>query len=78
MMNTDITVLQEIDWGAIIPLVLPVIFLHLILLAIALYDLFKRRNIIQYPVIWLLVIILFNTVGPIIYLVIGRRMIKSD
>lgn len=77
-MNTDISVLYDLDWGAILPLIIPILILHILLLAVALVDLYRRRNIVNQPIIWLIVILLLNTVGPIIYLIIGRRMLKND
>ncbi|GAB2567456.1 PLDc N-terminal domain-containing protein [Gracilibacillus alcaliphilus] len=77
-MNTDISVLYDVDWSAILPLVLPILILHLLLLVVALIDLYRRRDMINHPIIWLIVILLLNTVGPIIYLIIGRRMLKND
>ncbi|MGE6631598.1 DUF5652 family protein [Bacillus sp. NPDC077027] len=77
-MNTDISFLLDLDWGTILPLVIPIIILHLLLLAVALFDLYRRKDIIHHPVIWLIVIILLNTAGPIIYLIVGRRLLKND
>lgn len=77
-MNTDISVLFDLDWGAILPLVIPILVLHLLLLAVALIDLYRRRDMINRPIIWFIVILLLNTIGPILYLIIGRRMLKSD
>lgn len=77
-MNTDISVLFDLDWGAILPLIIPILVLHLILLAVALFDLYRRRDIVNYPIIWMIVILLLNTLGPILYLIIGRRMLKND
>ncbi|GIN69991.1 hypothetical protein J14TS2_04660 [Bacillus sp. J14TS2] len=77
-MNTDISVLYDLDWSAILPLIIPILILHMLLLAVALVDLYRRRNIVNQPIIWLIVILLLNTVGPIIYLIIGRRMLKND
>lgn len=77
-MNTDIRTLFEVDWGTILPLVIPILVLHLILLAVALFDLYRRRDIVNYPIIWAVVIVLLNTIGPILYLIIGRRMLKND
>lgn len=77
-MNTDISVLFDLDWGAILPLVIPILALHVILLAVALFDLYRRRNIVNYPIVWAIVIVLLNTLGPILYLIIGRRMLKND
>ncbi|MBY7145078.1 PLDc_N domain-containing protein [Virgibacillus sp. NKC19-3] len=77
-MNTDMSVLKEVDWGAILPLIIPVLALHLLLLVVALVDLYRRRGMVNRPIIWLIVIVLLNTVGPISYLIIGRRMVKND
>lgn len=77
-MNTDISVLTEIDWGTIIPLIVPILVLHLLLLLIALIDLYRRRAIVKYPVVWAIVIVLLNTLGPILYLTIGRKLLKND
>lgn len=78
VLNTDIRALFEVDWSAILPLVIPILVLHFILLAVALFDLYRRRNIVNYPIIWMIIIVLLNTLGPILYLIIGRRMLKND
>ncbi|ADC86955.1 PLDc_N domain-containing protein [Staphylococcus lugdunensis] len=77
-MNTDINVLKEIDWGTIMPILIPILVLHVVLLIIALIDLYRRRKIVNYPIAWAIAILLFNTIGPILYLIIGRRLIKID
>ena len=77
-MNTDMTALLEIDWAQILPFALPIILLNLLLIGVALYDWFKRKNLISSPYIWLVAIILLQLLGPILYLVIGRRMIRND
>ncbi|WP_440896632.1 PLDc N-terminal domain-containing protein [Amphibacillus sp. Q70] len=77
-MNTDMSTLYQIDWGTILPLVIPILILHLLLLAVALFDLYHRRDLVNRPIIWLIIILLLNTVGPLIYLIIGRRMLKND
>ena len=77
-MNTDMTVLLEIDWPKILPFALPIILFNLLLIGVALYDWFKRKELIVAPYIWLVAIILLQLLGPILYLVIGRRMIQND
>lgn len=77
-MNTDITAILEINWAEILPFVLPVIIFNVLLVGVALFDWFKRRSLIAAPFIWLIVIILVQSFGPILYLVIGRRIIKND
>lgn len=56
-------------------LLLPIIILSLILVIIALVDLFKRdASEVRWnnKIIWVLIICLISTVGPIAYLVFGR------
>ncbi|WP_203340134.1 MULTISPECIES: PLDc N-terminal domain-containing protein [Planococcus] len=77
-MNTDINALLEIDWPQILPFALPIILFNLLLIGVALYDWFKRKELIVSPYIWLAAIILLQLLGPILYLVIGRRMIRND
>lgn len=78
VLNTDMSALFEVDWSAILPLVIPILILHVILLAVALFDLYRRRGIVHYPIIWMIVIVMLNTLGPILYLIIGRRILKDD
>ncbi|MCJ1907533.1 PLDc N-terminal domain-containing protein [Planococcus ruber] len=77
-MNTDITALLEIEWAEILPFALPVVVFNFLIIGIALYDWFKRRNLIAAPYVWLAAIILLQLLGPILYLVIGRRLIQND
>ncbi|SEQ48984.1 PLD nuclease N-terminal domain-containing protein [Piscibacillus halophilus] len=57
----------------LILLLLPIIILQLILLSIAIIDLIRNEQTNGPKWIWALVIILINIVGPIIYLIFGRR-----
>jgi hypothetical protein len=77
-MNTDLTVLLEINWDLILPFALPIIVLNLLLIGTALYDWSRRRQLITTPYVWLFVIIMLQSLGPILYLVIGRRMLRND
>lgn len=56
-----------------IPLLIPLIVLQLILMVAALVDLAKRPFTRGPKWVWLLVILLVNTIGPIIYFVLGRE-----
>jgi len=76
--NTDITALLEIDWARILPLALPIVIFNLLLVGVALYDWFKRKNRIAAPYVWLVAIVLIQSLGPILYLVIGRKVIRND
>lgn len=77
-MNTDITALLEIEWTTILPFLLPIVFLNLLLIGVALFDWFKRKDLITSPYIWLVAILLIQSLGPILYLVIGRKVIRND
>jgi len=75
-MQEDLKVLQDI-----LPFLIPLLLIQIALMVIAIIDLFRRENVKSGTrVIWLLVIILINIIGPIIYLVAGRkdRPVDSD
>ncbi|HDP69978.1 MAG TPA: transcriptional regulator [Actinobacteria bacterium] len=53
---------------------LPLIILQLALMIAALIDLSKRETVAGgNKLLWLLIIIFINTIGPILYFVIGRK-----
>lgn len=54
-------------------LLAPFFILYLILSVTALVDLIRHWNTRQNPVIWLIVILLVSTFGPIIYFIFGRK-----
>lgn len=58
------------DW---LPLLLPFMFLHLILFSVALWDLLRRDQGVEYKWLWAAIIILINMIGPILYFIFGRR-----
>jgi len=59
----------------LLPLLLPIIAIQLGLLAWALYDLTRpgRRVKGDSKVVWALIIIFVNLIGPILYFVVGRE-----
>ncbi|MDH4141381.1 MAG: PLD nuclease N-terminal domain-containing protein [Chloroflexota bacterium] len=59
----------------ILLLILPIIVIQLVLLVIALRDLLKpeRRVRGDSKLMWGLIIVLVNVLGPILYLTIGRE-----
>ncbi|MDJ0332226.1 PLDc N-terminal domain-containing protein [Planococcus sp. S3-L1] len=77
-MNTDVTALFEIEWSTILPFLVPVVLLNVLLIGVALYDWVKRKDLIATPYIWLMAILLVQSLGPILYLVIGRKVIRND
>lgn len=57
-------------------LILPLLVLQFILVVIALVDLVKRDRTSlrgENKWIWLLIILFLNTIGPILYFVVGKK-----
>jgi hypothetical protein len=54
-------------------LIVPILIIQLVLLIAALWDLVNRPKTRGPKWAWLLVILLVNIIGPIIYFVIGRE-----
>lgn len=65
--------LNDIDFMPILPIILPVIAIGMILILIALIDLYRNRKTRKNVLLWTLIIIFANTIGPILYFVIGRK-----
>ena len=64
-----------------LPYLVPILILALALLAFALVDLFKRKYVTGgKKIVWVLVALCFQIVGPIAYLVFGRKepQVESD
>jgi len=68
MSENDLQLLQDI-----LPFLIPLILIQLGLIIFALIDLIKREKTRGPKWIWVLVILFFNLLGPIIYFVIGRE-----
>lgn len=61
-------IISEINWTLIAPLIL----IQFILMVVALIDWVKRETTNGPKWLWLLIIIFINTIGPILYFIIGR------
>jgi hypothetical protein len=57
----------------LIPFLIPIVILQLGLMLAALVDLARRERTRGPKWVWLLVIVLVNLIGPIIYFVAGRE-----
>ncbi len=53
--------------------ILPVIAVGALLVFIALIDLYRNRKTRKNVLVWTLIIIFVNVLGPILYFVIGRK-----
>jgi len=56
-----------------LPYIIPLVLLQLILIIVALVDLSKREKTRGPKWLWLIIIILGELIGPILYFVIGRE-----
>ena len=56
-----------------IPLLIPVVLIQLALMITALVDLIRREKTRGPKWVWVLVIVLINFIGPIVYFVAGRK-----
>ncbi|QTD40343.1 PLDc N-terminal domain-containing protein [Sporosarcina sp. Te-1] len=63
------SVLAEIPWN----LILPILGLQLILMLVALIDLIRNQRTNGPFIMWIFIILLLNIVGPILYFIFGRR-----
>lgn len=57
----------------ILPLLLPILVIQLVLIVVALRDLMRRRTVRGEKWMWVIVIVLLNFIGPILYFVVGRE-----
>ena len=58
----------------IIPLLIPVLLIEVALMVWALIDIAKRKHVRgNNKVVWILVVVLINIIGPIIYFFLGRQ-----
>lgn len=65
--------LKDVDIMSFLPIILPVILVGFILAMVALIDLYNNKKSRNNVLIWTLIIIFGNTIGPILYFVIGRK-----
>ena len=62
-----------------LPYMVPLIILEVALLAVALVDLAKRKHVTGgNKIIWVLVTVCIHIIGPVIYLIAGRKEEFSD
>jgi hypothetical protein len=63
------------DLGTLIPILIPIFVIQIGLLVAALYDLTRPTRRVKggSKVVWALVIIFINLIGPILYFLVGRE-----
>jgi hypothetical protein len=57
----------------LLPFLIPVILLQIALMVVALVDLVRRERTRGPKWAWALVIVFFNLLGPVVYLLFGRE-----
>lgn len=59
----------------VLPLVVPLLILEVALIAFALYDLTRPERQVRggNKVVWAIVIVIFQLLGPLIYFLVGRE-----
>jgi len=71
MMEIAITPLERIL--QLLPYLIPIVLLQLILMIVALVDLSRREKTRGPKWLWIIIIVIGELVGPIIYFVFGRE-----
>jgi hypothetical protein len=57
-----------------LPFLIPLVIIEVALLVIALVDLIRRENVRgDSKVVWIIVIIVFGVIGPVVYFLFGRK-----
>jgi Phospholipase_D-nuclease N-terminal len=70
-METVITPMER--FLQLLPYIIPIVLLQLILMIVALADLIRREKTHGPKWIWVIVIVLGELIGPIIYFIFGRE-----
>ena len=65
--------LKDFDLMSFLSILLPFILIGTLLVLIALVDLYRHRKTRKNVLVWTLIILFANTLGPILYFVIGRK-----
>jgi hypothetical protein len=57
----------------LLPYLIPILVLQIALMIVALVDLIRRERTRGPKWVWAVVIVFFNILGPVIYLLVGRE-----
>ncbi|MDP1392801.1 PLD nuclease N-terminal domain-containing protein [Lysinibacillus capsici] len=69
--------LNQIDWVSILPILLPFVLVGFLLITVALIDLYKHRDSRENILMWAIIILFFNTIGSVLYFVMGRKDVNK-
>lgn len=62
----------------LLPVLLPILIVISVLVITALVNLIKKQVPFTQKIIWLIIILFINIIGPIIYFVIGSRILDEN
>lgn len=57
----------------LLPFLVPILLLQIVLMVVALVDLVRRERTRGPKWVWALVVVFFNIIGPVVYLLAGRE-----
>jgi hypothetical protein len=57
----------------LLPFLVPILLLQIVLMVVALVDLVRRERTRGPKWVWALVVVFFNILGPVVYLLAGRE-----
>ena len=77
-LHYGINELKDVNWMAVLQIALPFMVVGIILILVALIDLYRNRKTRGNVLLWTIIILLFNTIGPILYFTIGRKGDKAQ
>lgn len=63
---------MDTNWSAFLPYIIPLVLLQLGLMVYCLIDLSKREQTRGPKWLWVILIVLGELVGPVVYLIVGR------
>ncbi len=69
--------LGQLDWASILPIFLPLLFVGFVLIMAALFDLYRHRDTRENILMWTIIILFFNTIGSVLYFIIGRKDVNK-
>ena len=69
--------LSQLDWASILPIILPFVLVGFVLIIVALFDLYRHREKRENILMWAIIILFFNTIGSVLYFVIGRKDVNK-
>ncbi|MCL2603581.1 MAG: PLD nuclease N-terminal domain-containing protein [Defluviitaleaceae bacterium] len=69
---------EAIDWVVrLLPILIPIILVQLILVLTAVVSLARKPNPWNEKILWLVLVLAVNTIGPIIYFAVGANFLNQ-